>query len=67
MIPDDYIKNAFFKKEVDELDALEAKAVELETDLAEMLDEIEMDENGEEENGKTISQSSRISRNRLQT
>ena len=53
LIPDDYIENAVFKDDLDEIDALEAKAAELEADLSTILDEIEMNENGDEENGKT--------------
>ena len=54
LIPDDYIKNAFFKKELDEIDLLEANAAEADSELSEMLDEIEIDDNDEEENGKTV-------------
>jgi type I restriction enzyme M protein len=54
LIPDDYIQSAFFKKELDELDATEAKIAEGDSELSEIVDEIEMDENGEEENGKTV-------------
>src|SRR5664280_1893537 len=53
LIPDDYIKSAFFTKELDELKALEAKASDLEAALSALFDEIEMDENGDEENGRT--------------
>src|SRR5437870_7325174 len=54
LIPDDYIKNAFLREELQEIDALEVKAAELESELSGMLDEVEMDENGEDENGKAI-------------
>lgn len=54
LIPDEYIRNVFFKKELDELDVLETKTAELEADLSEILDEIEMDENSEADNGKTV-------------
>jgi type I restriction enzyme M protein len=54
LIPDDYIQNAFFKKELDELDAIEIKIAAIESELSEVLDEIDMDENGDEENGKTL-------------
>jgi type I restriction enzyme M protein len=52
LIPDDYIKNAFFEKELQELEASEAKIAEIDAELSEVLDEIETDENGEEGNGK---------------
>ena len=54
LIPDDYIKNAFFKKEIDEIESFEAKAAEIDSELSELLDGVEMNENGEEENGKTV-------------
>jgi type I restriction enzyme M protein len=54
LIPDDYIENAFFKREIDEMDSLEAKAAALESDLSETLNEVEIDDNGDEENGKTV-------------
>jgi type I restriction enzyme M protein len=54
LIPDDYIKNAFFKEELDEFDAIEFKIAEIDSELSEVIDEIEIDENGDEENGKTV-------------
>jgi type I restriction enzyme M protein len=54
LIPDDYIRNAFFKKELDELEALETTVAELDSNLSELFDEVGMDENGEEENGKPV-------------
>ncbi len=54
LVPDEYIKNAFFKKELDELGAIEVKIAEIDSELSGLVDEIEMDENGEEENGKTV-------------
>lgn len=52
LIPDDYIKKAFFQKELDEIELLEAKAAEADSELSELLDAVEMDENDDEENGK---------------
>ena len=54
LIPDDYIKNAFFKKELDEIALLDVNIAELDAKLSEMLDEVEMEENDDEENGKTV-------------
>ena len=55
LIPDDYIKNTFFKVELDEIDNLEAHSAEIESDLAALIDEVEMDTDEEsEENGKTV-------------
>jgi type I restriction enzyme M protein len=53
LIPDDYIKSAFFKTELDELGAIEVTVSKLDATLSELLDEIETDDNGEEENDKT--------------
>jgi type I restriction enzyme M protein len=54
LIPDEYIRNAFFKKELQELAALEGKALQVEDGLTRLLDEIEIDENGEEDNVKSL-------------
>jgi type I restriction enzyme M protein len=54
LIPDDYIKNAFFMKELDEFEELEARTSELDATLSGLLDEIEIDENDDEESDKTI-------------
>src|SRR5258707_10808339 len=54
LIPDEYIKNSFLKSELDGLEMLDAKVAGLESDLAEQLDDIEMEENGEDNNGKTL-------------
>lgn len=54
LIPDEYIKNNFFKAEMGEIEGIETGIAEIESVLAEMLDEVEMesDEEGEEK-GKT--------------
>jgi type I restriction enzyme M protein len=53
LIPNEHIKNTFFKNEMTELDSLEGNALKLEAALAEKLDEVEMAENDDDENGKT--------------
>lgn len=52
LIPDDYIKNAFFTAEIAELENEEVKIVELEGVLSEILEEVEIDSD-EEEGDKT--------------
>ena len=54
LIPDEYIKNNFFKAEMGEIEGIETGIAEIESALAEILDEVEMesDEEGEEK-GKT--------------
>lgn len=55
LIPDDYIQNAFFRAELDEIDNLEAGIAETESDLAALLEEVEMETDSEgEENEKTV-------------
>jgi type I restriction enzyme M protein len=53
LIPDEYIKEAFFDKEIKELDALDGIVTDLDGDLAELVDEVDTDDNGEDENVKT--------------
>jgi len=56
LIPEDYIKNAFFKTEIDEIEKIRLKTTELESELSELIDEIEIDEEeSEEESKKSIS------------
>jgi len=52
LIPDAYIKSAFFKDEVDEIEKIESQIIETESDLSEMLEEIDMEEDEEEEESK---------------
>lgn len=55
LIPDEYIKKAFFQKEMDELDILETKLTELESDLLERIEEAEVDpEKDGEDNDKPL-------------
>jgi type I restriction enzyme M protein len=53
LIPDDYIKNAFLADGLNEISALEITLAEAESDLAEKLEQLEMDDE-EEDNGNTI-------------
>lgn len=57
LIPDEYIKNAYFKSEMKEIEDLEEKESEQESILSELIEEIEFEENGddEEEKKKTVS------------
>lgn len=56
LIPDAYIKNAFFKDEVDEIEKIESQIIETESELSDLLEDIEIDDNEEgEENKKTVS------------
>lgn len=56
LIPEDYIKNAFFKTEIEEIEKIESKNAELESELNELIDEIEIDEEeSEEESKKSVS------------
>ena len=54
LIPDEYIKKAFFQREMDELDELESRTSELETTLQEAMEEAEVepetDDEGNEKN-----------------
>ena len=43
LIPDDYIKKAFFQKEMDELDGMESKLSDLENALQEAMDQAEVE------------------------
>ena len=49
LIPDEYIRNRFFSKELDEIDKIEMKISEAESSLSEVIDEVEIDSNDEEE------------------
>ncbi len=53
LIPDDYIRNAFFSTEITEIENIEVKIAELDSALSEILEEVEMDSEGEEETEKT--------------
>jgi type I restriction enzyme M protein len=53
LIPDDYIKNAFVSTELKEIENIEIKIAELESELTEILDEVEIESDGEEEAEKT--------------
>jgi type I restriction enzyme M protein len=53
LIPDDYIKNAFLADGLNEISALEITLAEAESDLAEKLEQVEMDDE-DEDNGNTI-------------
>jgi len=50
LIPDEYIKSAFFKDELAQIEAIETNIAEIESALSELLDEVEIesDEEGEE-------------------
>ncbi|NUM36785.1 MAG: type I restriction-modification system subunit M [Candidatus Brocadiae bacterium] len=50
LVPEEYIKSAFFQKEIEKLEDLESKIVEAESSLNEALEEIEIEEEDEEEN-----------------
>lgn len=52
LIPDDYIKNTFFCDETSEIDKLELIIAEKDSELAEILEEVEM-ENGDAETERT--------------
>lgn len=55
LIPDEYIKKAFFQKEIDELDALETKISDLENTLQEAMEEAEVEpETDDDGNEKKI-------------
>lgn len=49
LIPDEYIKKAFFQKEMDELDGLETKISDLENTLQEAMDEAEVEPETDDE------------------
>ena len=53
LIPDDYIKNAFFTAEIANFDNEEGKIAELEGALSEILEEVEIESDEEEEGEKT--------------
>jgi len=53
LIPDDYIKNAFFSKDLTELEHLEIKTAEVENELSEITEEVEIESEGEEEPEKS--------------
>jgi len=56
LIPEDYIKNTFFQNELTEIEQIESKNAELESELNELIDEVEMDEEeSDEETKKTVS------------
>lgn len=56
LIPDEYIKNEYFKDEVKEIEKIELQIIETESGLSEMIEEIEMEEDEEdEESKKTVS------------
>jgi type I restriction enzyme M protein len=55
LIPEDYIKNTFFQAELAELEQIESKKVEIESELNELLDEAEIDEENGQESKKTVS------------
>jgi type I restriction enzyme M protein len=52
LIPDSYIKNEYFKDEIDEIEEIESQIIEAESGLSEMIEEIEMEEDEENEEGK---------------
>ena len=55
LIPDEYIKKAFFQREMDELDAFETKLSDLENKLQEAIEEAEVEpETDEDDNEKTL-------------
>jgi len=55
LIPDEYILKAFFQKEQAEIETLEARTVDLQTELDEALAAVELDvENEENEEGESI-------------
>lgn len=54
LIPDDYIKNAFFSPELKVIENIETKIAELDSELSEILEEVEMEGEGEEETEKTL-------------
>ena len=55
LIPDEYIKKAFFQKEMDELDGLESKLSDLENTLQEAMDQAEVEpETDDDGNEKKI-------------
>ncbi|NUN99109.1 MAG: type I restriction-modification system subunit M [Saprospiraceae bacterium] len=49
LIPDEYIKKAFFQREIDELDALETKISDLENTLQEAMEEAEVEPETDDE------------------
>ncbi|MFH1792726.1 MAG: type I restriction-modification system subunit M [Patescibacteria group bacterium] len=53
LIPDEYIKNAFFPTELKGLEDLEAKIAEIDGELMELIEEVEVETEGEEEAEKT--------------
>lgn len=53
LIPDDYIKNAFFSTELKEIESIEIRIAELESELTEIVVEVEVESEGEEEEEKT--------------
>lgn len=52
LIPDEYIKNEYFKDEVDEVENIESQSIEKESELSELIEEIEMEEDEEEDESK---------------
>ena len=62
LIPDEYILNAFFKAELEEIEVLEARVAELQADLDEALAvvEVEEDEQEKEEESKKASTTSEL-------
>jgi len=56
LIPEDYIKNTFFQSQLTEVEQIESKTAELESELNDLIDEVEMDEEeNDEEAKKTVS------------
>lgn len=53
LIPDDYIKNAFFTDELKEIEKLEISIAERESELMEVLEEVEVETESDEEIEKT--------------
>lgn len=51
LIPEEYIKNAFFTVELEEIDRLEITLADVEGKIAELIDEVEIENDNEEENG----------------
>jgi type I restriction enzyme M protein len=68
LVPDEYIKTAFFQKEMAEIETLEAQIAEAESALAEIIEEVEIeDDEGEEneESQKSVSEVKKYLRNQL--
>jgi type I restriction enzyme M protein len=54
LIPDTYIQAAFLAEGANEINALEIALAEIESELAELLEQVEMDDNGDEEGERTV-------------